>query len=84
MLNKLFDRKFSEEQFLTLLFCHKNANLARYLQKTVFWRVQTPIKKKQRADIVGFLVRSFGHHFTPLSAVRPLPARFALLSLKSV
>ncbi len=74
MLNKSFDRKFSEEQFLTLVFFHKNANLARYLRKTVFWGVQTPIKKKQWADIVGFLVCSFGHHSTPLSAIRPSPA----------
>ncbi len=45
--------------------------------------VQT-IKKKQRADIVGFLVCSFGRHSTPLSAIRPLPALFVLFSLKSV
>ncbi len=37
MLNKSFDRKFSEEQFLTLVFFNKNANSARYSQKTVFW-----------------------------------------------
>ncbi len=36
------------------------------------------LKKKQRADIVGFLVCFFGHQSTPLSAIRPLPARFAL------
>ncbi len=37
-----------------------------------------PIKKKQRADFVGFLLYFFGHQSTPLSAIRPLPARFAL------
>ncbi len=27
---------------------------------------------------MGFLVRFFGHQSTPLSAIRPLPAQFAL------
>ncbi len=52
MLNKSFDRQFSEEQFLTLVFIHKNANLARYLQKTVFWEFKPPIKKKRSGRIL--------------------------------
>ncbi len=83
MLNKSFDRKFSEEQFSTLVFFYKNAYSARYLRKTVFGG-SNPHKKKAAGDIVGFLVCSFGHHSTPLSAIRPLPARFVLFSLKSV
>ncbi len=47
MLNKSFNRKFSKEQFSILVFFHKNAYPARYLRKTVFWRVQTPIKKTE-------------------------------------
>ncbi len=46
MLNKSFDRKFFEEQFLTLAFFHKNANLARYLRKIVWGEggVKPPLK----------------------------------------
>ncbi len=84
MLNKSFDWKFSEEQFSTLVLIHKNANLARYLQKTVFRGLKPPLKEKQRTDIVGVLVCSLGHHSKSLSAIRPLSTRFAIFSLKSV
>ncbi len=49
----------------------------------LFLGVQTHIKKEAAGGFVGFLVCSFGHHSIPLSAIRPLPARFALFSLKS-
>ncbi len=79
VLNTWFDRKFSEEQFSTFVFFHKNAYSARYLQKNCFLgRFKHPFKKKQRADIAGFLVCFFGHQSTPLSAIRPLPTLFAL------
>ncbi len=83
VLNTWFNRKFSEEQFSTLVFFHKNAYSMRYLQKTVFCGrgCQIPILKKQLADIVGFLVCFFGHQSTPLSAIKPLPAQFALFFL---
>ncbi len=60
------------------MFFHKNAYSARYLQKIVFWGLKSPLKKKQGADIVGFLVCFFRLQSTPLSTIRPLPARFAL------
>ncbi len=63
MLNKSFDRKFSEEQFLTLVFFHKNANLARYLRKTVFWGVQTPIKRKAEGGYCGIFIMFFRAQF---------------------
>ncbi len=67
------------EQFSTLVFFHKNAYSARYLQKTVFLGgVKPPLKKKERVDIVGFLVCFFGHQSTPFSTIRPLPVQFAL------
>ncbi len=53
MLNKSFDRKFSEEQFLTLEFFHKNANSAKYLRKTVFWELQTTFLKKAAGGYCG-------------------------------
>ncbi len=53
MLNKSFDRKFSEEQFLTPVFFHKNANSARYLQKNCFLGVQTLSKKKAAGGYCG-------------------------------
>ncbi len=85
MLNKLFDRKFSQKQFSTLAFFHKNAFCGEIFAKNCFLGGSNPhLKKKQRANVVEFLVSSFGHHSTPLSAIRPLPARFALFSLKSV
>ncbi len=82
---KSFDKKFSEQQFSTLVLFHENANLARYVQKTFFLGrgVQTHFKKAE-GGYCGFLECSFGHLSTPLSAIRPLPAQSALFSLKSV
>ncbi len=66
MLNKSLDKKFSEEQFLTLVFFHKNTNSERYWQKTVFWGVQIPIKKKAAGGLWNFqyvLSDTILHHF---------------------
>ncbi len=54
VLNTWFDRKFFEEQFSTLMFFHKNAYLARYSQKNVFWGFKPPFKK-----ISGRILRDF-------------------------
>ncbi len=48
-------------------------------KKTVLG-AQTPILKKPRTDIVGFLIGLFRQQSTPLSAIRPLPVPFALFS----
>ncbi len=69
VLNTWFDRKFSEEQFSTLVFFHINAYSARYLQTTVGEEGQTPIKKKQKAAgvVSGIFSMFFSdtnlHHF---------------------
>ncbi len=39
--------------------------------------IKPPLKRQQRAKIMGFFVFFFRHQSTPLSAIRPLPARFA-------
>ncbi len=78
VLNTWFDRKFSEKQFSDLVFFHKNAYSARYLQKTVFRSAQTPTKKKVAGGYCGIFSMFFGHQSASLSTITPLPARFAL------
>ncbi len=83
MLNKSFDRKFSEEQFLTLVFFHKSEYSARYLQKTVFWGFKPPLKKAAGGYCEIFSMFFWTPFYTTFSN-QTLPARFALFSLKSV
>ncbi len=63
MLNKSFDRKFSEEQFSTFVFFHKNANLARYLQKLFFGWFKPLFKKKAAGGYCDVLLDTIVHHF---------------------
>ncbi len=59
MLNKSFGKKFSEEQFSTLVFFHKNAYSARYLRKTDFWGFKHPFKKTAAGGYCGIFSMFF-------------------------
>lgn len=63
MLNGLFNKKFHEEWVLHSLFLPENANLARYLQKTLQGERVKPSFKTVRRYFTGFLVCCFRTSF---------------------
>ncbi len=71
MLNKSFDGKFSQEQFLNLAFFHKIVNSVRYLRKTVSQAFKPHFKKSSGRILWDFQYVLSYFISMPLSAIRP-------------